>query len=1355
MKRWLAFLLATTMILTTAFGSSAYASEQDTAGSDAVVFTEEETEETAKIAEEELSDEQLQSEEVLQEGALSEEEVCDETMPEETLTGEEDLSDAGSLEDEEDTEDADPADEQDEMPEEVPGFEDTDEFYSATESDEALANDAGAYKKTQENTLFRIQSLAAPKSPSSATAVWNGSYVYFGRYNGQPIKWRILNKYTEDFSEPIGEGLKKTKAPTILLDCDNVLYESPFQSRENDSAKWSKSDVKSDLNGDMFYNKAGVLTGREKEVINESYKQERSQNDGRGLLDIKEETETFQSLNREHIFVLDSVEATNWSYGYSSKISTYKCRVKTDMNGNGKKYWLRSTTPDRIYAGLVINGGLYADKDYNNRYTSNGVSPAMNIDYDSVVLSTLISGKKGESNAAYKFTLKDNDLSIKANHPADLRSSAIYDIDYTITTEGTAKANSVSILILDKDADYYGGMVDTANILYYDRLSTGTDGFKMNGVGSFKLPSNLSIEGWGEDYHVYLLAEDINEEKETDYCSPLCELPGVIKTYPLWVGGEQVTEANMNRLCGGKAEFRPYDNTLTFKDAKIESYYVTPDGHTAAIYSNLGSLNIAGKATISGAEYAIRSDTDRHNERVNVSATLDVTATKNAISASDLRILDGNLKVTAKDGTNPIGIKVSKLTLNGGFAKVSVEGDDCVGIRATELTVNAGSVYIDATGAASKGIKAYTSVIVNGGSISACAHDPSDPSESSSVGIMLDANTNDGRAIFINDGEVYCEGDWYAIGSGGDFTFYIDPRMEIRLPENGKKNDAGTIIVNEDGTAATTVRIGHKDYYVQFKSSSDLKYNGTTERYEVMYTGSKICPAIEVYDRDGKQLKAGANYTVKYSNNKNVDKKGKPAVVTIKFKGNLSGTKKLQFYIVPVPFLPAYVALSDVYVQSGKKVAPVLYYNGRKLTDKDFSVKSKTGRLKFSASDDESNRKITITGKGNFTGSFTDVPVTLRNAAETRAKTIKVNMQKGLSFVYNGKYQPIENYYTVTDAGGNPLDNTYWRSETVGSTLKVGTFKLIVRGINGYTGSVVKKVTIKPDKDRAMMKVIPDPNPVPYTRSGAVPEITIKATSPDSTIRTLTNGTDYSVACSQNKKATTRAKYKITFKGNFKGRAAMTGYYTITPAVLDMDKVSVFATDKIYTKPGKYLSFPYITYNGTPLTKKDVTVTYKVGETDITNVKKYKLTGDFAAVTVTIRGKGNYTTNTDPIVVDGLYYIRKAPSGAINLSKAKITKKGNIKSKIPTQAYTGSEVCSDFDIYVKVGRKWMTAHEAGLSRDLDYRVAYINNKNKGKATVVVYALGESQKAIKSKSTTFKIKTRNMTSMTWYKWLPSL
>lgn len=62
------------------------------------------------------------------------------------------------------------------------------------------------------------------------------------------------------------------------------------------------------------------------------------------------------------------------------------------------------------------------------------------------------------------------------------------------------------------------------------------------------------------------------------------------------------------------------------------------------------------------------------------------------------------------------------------------------------------------------------------------------------------------------------------------------------------------------------------------------------------YNGKVKTPTVTVKDSNGKVLKKGTDYTVKYSNGrKNVGQ----YTVTVTFKGNYSGTKKLTFKILP------------------------------------------------------------------------------------------------------------------------------------------------------------------------------------------------------------------------------------------------------------------------------------------------------------------------------------------------------------------------------------------------------------------------------------------------------------------------
>lgn len=116
--------------------------------------------------------------------------------------------------------------------------------------------------------------IADPTDPGDdTTKAWAGSYVYYGNYDSSPVKYRVLDASTTDYSAEDTEG---NKVETMLLDCDSILYRTPFDVDNTADADgkepndWSISDVKSSLNGGGFLNKEGVFTTAEKNVIAES-----------------------------------------------------------------------------------------------------------------------------------------------------------------------------------------------------------------------------------------------------------------------------------------------------------------------------------------------------------------------------------------------------------------------------------------------------------------------------------------------------------------------------------------------------------------------------------------------------------------------------------------------------------------------------------------------------------------------------------------------------------------------------------------------------------------------------------------------------------------------------------------------------------------------------------------------------------------------------------------------------------------------------------------------------------------------------------------------------------------------------
>lgn len=324
--------------------------------------------------------------------------------------------------------------------------------------------------------------ISNPTVPTASTDAWQGSYVYFGTYGGNPVKYRVLDNNTSVFG-----------GTTMLLDCDSILELHVF----GNSNVWADSNIRTYLNETILTN---CFTSIEQNAIASSTKSDIDSTDGAGTNDL-----SYVSLNNDKIFLLDAKEVTNTSYGYSDVESGAENRKKT---GGNDYWWLRSAEPHNTrYAGFVNEDGSILD--YNVYDNNIGVSPAFNINLSSVLFSSVISGTAGSTGSEYKLTLLDNDMTVAVNGTV-ARNGDTVTVPYTITGANSGNATQVSILITDK------AYTDSnAQILHYGALDTSAG----NGTGTFTLSANLSDKVCGSDYYAYIIAEDVNGEKETDYAS--------------------------------------------------------------------------------------------------------------------------------------------------------------------------------------------------------------------------------------------------------------------------------------------------------------------------------------------------------------------------------------------------------------------------------------------------------------------------------------------------------------------------------------------------------------------------------------------------------------------------------------------------------------------------------------------------------------------------------------------------------------------------------------------------------------------------------------------------------------------
>ncbi len=150
-------------------------------------------------------------------------------------------------------------------------------------------------------------------------------------------------------------------------------------------------------------------------------------------------------------------------------------------------------------------------------------------------------------------------------------------------------------------------------------------------------------------------------------------------------------------------------------------------------------------------------------------------------------------------------------------------------------------------------------------------------------------------------------------------------------------------------TKATTRADGKREIYCSsckkvFESKVIKKIKTVSLRYSsTLYTGKGLKPAVTVKDSAGKTI-AASNYTVTYKNNKNVGK----AIVTIKFKGNYSGTITKTFLIYPKETTVSKLTASSkgFKVSWKKQTTQTTGYEIQYATDKKFTKNKKTVSVK-------------------------------------------------------------------------------------------------------------------------------------------------------------------------------------------------------------------------------------------------------------------------------------------------------------------------------------------------------------------------------------------------------------------------
>lgn len=248
-----------------------------------------------------------------------------------------------------------------------------------------------------------------------------------------------------------------------------------------------------------------------------------------------------------------------------------------------------------------------------------------------------------------------------------------------------------------------------------------------------------------------------------------------------------------------------------------------------------------------------------------------------------------------------------------------------------------------------------------------------------------------------------------------------------------------------EGTRTTT-------FVIEGASIADATVNAIADQ---AYTGSAITPAVKVV-LGGTTLTLDTDYTVTYTNNTNVSYGDGNAVVagakiTITGSGNYGGTIEVNFKITPVALTADMITVGDQ-IYTGLQITPAISvsYLGKPLvanTDYTAAYGENVNVLYANQSVAEGG-SVTLTGKGNFTGTVT------RNFKIKPADLSTVTIEGLTEQKYTG--EAIVPEFTVK-LGEVEVTKGVDYNLSVSANINVGTATVNLTGSGNFTGT--KKAT--------------------------------------------------------------------------------------------------------------------------------------------------------------------------------------------------------------------------------------------------------------------------------------------------------
>ena len=367
-------------------------------------------------------------------------------------------------------------------------------------------------------------------------------YIYYGKWNSSPIKWRVLDTKTNMANATEGDGLFLLSDVLLGTGDYGGVY---FGSTRPYSNAWQGSDAQDWC--ETFYNDS--LTTQEQSAVLETTK-----SDGAFTSSTYRFAASENILNGDKVFFLSAEEAENSAYGFTDD----NARIANYGNSAGA-WWLRSPFADipysSNYAGVVFSNGRVFNNIVFNDFAAR---PAFNLNRNSVLFTSAAVGGKipaassggnqGAVGADAIFEIVDNTgnewkltlLDSSRNFVVSDSHWSGNTLTFSYSGAQTGTNEYISVIIEENgEITYYG------RILQLSDTTTGP-----SGKASLSLPIGVTLSDTTE---LYVFNEQYNGDKLTDYASALSPIPAP--------AAEQPPVITTTTLQGGKVG-EAYSQTL-------------------------------------------------------------------------------------------------------------------------------------------------------------------------------------------------------------------------------------------------------------------------------------------------------------------------------------------------------------------------------------------------------------------------------------------------------------------------------------------------------------------------------------------------------------------------------------------------------------------------------------------------------------------------------------------------------------------------------------------------------------------------------------------------------------------------